>query len=131
MRRMDGRPRWDDVTEALRLEAAGTSRKEIYCQLGNRTAPEQHALREAMRQRKWRGRRKPKLRDKIDKRTRAVPGGVTPMQQCRCDACPQSDAADNLASELAKGLGIPTSAGALLIASRRVGRCSFDAWNCR
>ena len=58
MRRMAGRPRREDVTEALRLEAAGASRKEIYRKLGKSTAIEQHALREAMRQRKWRKQQK-------------------------------------------------------------------------
>src|SRR5262249_50093226 len=40
-----------DVTEALRLEAEGMSRKEVYRRLGKATRDQQHALREAMRQR--------------------------------------------------------------------------------
>ena len=50
--------------------------------------------------------------------------GYTPIQRCQCDPCPQSNAADNLASELASGLGIPTSAGELLIASVGLGNVS-------
>jgi hypothetical protein len=55
-----GRPRRADVTEALHLEAAGVSRKEIYRRLGKATHNEQHALREAMRQRKARRRKRDK-----------------------------------------------------------------------
>ena len=53
-----GRPQRADVTEALRLEAEGVARKAIYCRLGKATRDEQHALREAMRQRKARKRRR-------------------------------------------------------------------------
>jgi hypothetical protein len=56
---MPGRPPRADVTEALRLEASGASRKEIYRLLGK--DDEQHALREAMRQRKARKRRRGEL----------------------------------------------------------------------
>lgn len=49
-----GRPRRQDVTEALRLEAAGVSRKEIYRRLEKNTRDSQRSLREAMRQRKLR-----------------------------------------------------------------------------
>jgi hypothetical protein len=56
-----GRPRRQDVTEALQLEAAGVSRKEIYRRLGKGARDEQHALREAMRQRRARKRKRDKL----------------------------------------------------------------------
>ena len=55
-----GRPRRADVTEALRLEADGVPRKEIYRLLNKNTRDQQHALREAMRQRKARKRRRDK-----------------------------------------------------------------------
>lgn len=50
-RRRPGRPRHADVTQAVRLEAQGVSRKEIYRRLGKRSHEEQHALKNAMRQR--------------------------------------------------------------------------------
>lgn len=56
--RSAGRPRRDDVTEAIELESQGMSRKEIYRRLGKATHDAQHALREAMRQRKARKRRR-------------------------------------------------------------------------
>jgi hypothetical protein len=55
-----GRPRREDVTEAMRLEADHVSRKEIYRILGKNTHEQQHALREAMRQRRARRRRRDK-----------------------------------------------------------------------
>jgi hypothetical protein len=55
--RRPGRPRYKDITEAMRMEAAGVSRKEIYRRLGKATPLAQHALKEAMRQRR---RREPK-----------------------------------------------------------------------
>jgi hypothetical protein len=57
VRRSVGRPQRKDVTDALKLEAAGESRKEIYRRLGKQTQAEQHALREAMRTRKNRAKR--------------------------------------------------------------------------
>lgn len=61
-----GRPQRSDVTKALRLEAEGKTRKEIYRLLGKATHEQQHALREAMRQRKRReGKKKSAERDKI------------------------------------------------------------------
>ena len=56
-----GRPKKVDVTEALRLEAEGVSRQQIYRRLGKNTRDEQHALREAMRMRKYRQRKRDKL----------------------------------------------------------------------
>lgn len=56
--RRPGRPPRADVSEALRLEACGVSRKEIYRRLGKVTRDEQHAMREAMRLRRYRARRK-------------------------------------------------------------------------
>ena len=53
-----GRPPRSDVTQALQLEREGISRREIYCRLGKATRDEQHALREAMRQRKSRSRKR-------------------------------------------------------------------------
>jgi hypothetical protein len=53
-----GRPKSSDVTTALQLKAEGKSNKEIYRLLGKTTQPEQHSLREAMRQRKIRERRR-------------------------------------------------------------------------
>src|SRR5579872_465038 len=43
-----GRPRRSDVNKALRLQAKGKSRKEIYRVLGKKTHEKQHALSEAM-----------------------------------------------------------------------------------
>jgi hypothetical protein len=57
-----GRPRLNDVTEALKLQASGVSAKEIYRRLGKGTAGEQRNLREAMRQRR---RREKQKRDKL------------------------------------------------------------------
>ncbi len=56
-----GRPKKADVTEALRLEAEGVSRQQIYRRLSKNTRDEQHALREAMRMRKYRQRKRDKL----------------------------------------------------------------------
>ena len=56
-----GRPKRADVTEALRLEAEGVSRQQIYRRLSKNTRDEQHALREAMRMRKYRQRKRDKL----------------------------------------------------------------------
>ncbi len=56
-----GRPKRADVTEALRLEAEGVSRQQIYRRLSKNTREEQHALREAMRMRKYRQRKRDKL----------------------------------------------------------------------
>jgi hypothetical protein len=55
-----GRPCRTDVTQALQFEGEGVSRTEIYHRLGKATREEQHALREAMRQRKARGRKRDK-----------------------------------------------------------------------
>jgi hypothetical protein len=55
-----GRPRRADVTQALQLEGENISRKEIYHRLGKATRDEQHALREAMRQRRARSRNRDK-----------------------------------------------------------------------
>jgi hypothetical protein len=55
-----GRPCRTDVTQALQFEGEGVSRKEIYRRLGKATREEQHALREAMRQRKARSRKRDK-----------------------------------------------------------------------
>ena len=52
--RRAGRPRRRDVTRALQLAAQGLSRKDIYRVLGKCNPAQQHALREAMRQRKFR-----------------------------------------------------------------------------
>jgi hypothetical protein len=57
-----GRPRREDVTEAIRLEAEKISRPEIYRRLGKATRDQQHALREAMRQRRARMRKRDKSR---------------------------------------------------------------------
>jgi len=51
--RKNGRPRRSDVTAALRLEAAGVARSQIYGRLGKGAPQEQHSLREAMRKRKF------------------------------------------------------------------------------
>ncbi len=59
--RKAGRPKRADVTEALRLEAEGVSRQQIYRRLSKNTRDEQHALREAMRMRKYRQRKRDKL----------------------------------------------------------------------
>ena len=56
--RRAGRPRSRDVTRALEMEAQGISRKEIYVRLGRRTRLQQLTLREAMRQRRLRVRRR-------------------------------------------------------------------------
>ena len=64
-----GRPRREDVTQALRMEAAGETRRSIYQQLGKSAIHEQHALREAMRQRKFRKR----ARDKVEMVTPTKP----------------------------------------------------------
>ena len=58
--RRAGRPKRADVTEALRLEAEGVSRQQIYRRLSKNTRDEQHALREAMRMRKYRQRKRDK-----------------------------------------------------------------------
>ena len=57
--RRAGRPRRRDVTRALQLQAQGISRKEIYRVLRKRTRDQQHALRESMRLRRFRQRRRP------------------------------------------------------------------------
>jgi hypothetical protein len=57
-----GRPRREDVTQAMRLEAEKICRKEIYRRLDKTTRAEQHALREAMRQRRARMRKRDKSR---------------------------------------------------------------------
>ncbi len=59
--RKAGRPKRADVTEALHLEAEGVSRQQIYRRLSKNTKDEQHALREAMRMRKYRQRKRDKL----------------------------------------------------------------------
>ena len=56
--RRAGRPRRRDVTRALQLEAQGVGRKDIYRLLGKTTPPQQHALRESMRLRRFRQRRR-------------------------------------------------------------------------
>jgi hypothetical protein len=56
LKKTRGRKRSADVTLALDFEDAGVSRKDIYARLGKATPSEQHALREAMRQRKRRQR---------------------------------------------------------------------------
>jgi hypothetical protein len=56
--RRAGRPRRRDVTRALQLAAQGLSRKDIYRLLGKTTPVEQHALRESMRLRRFRQRRR-------------------------------------------------------------------------
>jgi hypothetical protein len=53
-----GRPQHSDVTRALRLEAEGKSRKEIYRALAKNTHEKQHALSQAMRHRKMREKRR-------------------------------------------------------------------------
>jgi len=60
-KRKTGRPKRADVTEALLLEAQGVSRQQIYRRLSKNTRDEQHALREAMRMRKYRQRKRDKL----------------------------------------------------------------------
>ena len=55
-----GRPRREDVTQAMRLEAEKISRQEIYHRLGKATCDQKHALREAMRQRRARMRKRDK-----------------------------------------------------------------------
>jgi hypothetical protein len=55
--RRPGRPRREDITEALHLESEGVPRKEIYRRLGKTTHEGQHSLKEAMRARKYRQRR--------------------------------------------------------------------------
>jgi hypothetical protein len=57
-----GRPWREDVTQAMRLESDGVTRREIYRRLGKATRDEQHALREAMRQRRARMRKRDKSR---------------------------------------------------------------------
>ncbi len=59
--RRPGRPKHDDITEALRLESEGVSRKEIYRRLRKTTHKDQHDLKEAMRARKYRQRWQNKL----------------------------------------------------------------------
>jgi hypothetical protein len=51
------------VTEALRLEGEGATRKEIYIRLRKVTRDEKHALTEAMRQRRARTRKRDKSAD--------------------------------------------------------------------
>jgi hypothetical protein len=67
-----GRPRREDVTKALRWETEGVPRKNIYRRLGKITCDQQHALREAMRQRKFRMRRR-------DKSATVTPTNPTPV----------------------------------------------------
>ena len=57
LRKPRGRKPSEEVTVALKLDSEGVSRKDIYRQLGKTTPPEKHALREAMRQRKFRQKR--------------------------------------------------------------------------
>lgn len=54
LRKSRGRQPSEEVTTALMLENEGVSRKDIYVQLGKNNRLEQHALSEAMRQRKFR-----------------------------------------------------------------------------
>jgi hypothetical protein len=68
-----GRPCREDVTEATRLEADGVTRGEIYRRLGKVTREQQHALREAMRQRRARKRKK---RDKPANVTPTIPPSI-------------------------------------------------------
>ena len=56
-RKPRGRQPSYEVTTALKLENEGQSRKDIYVFLGKTTRLEQHALSEAMRQRKFRQKR--------------------------------------------------------------------------
>lgn len=56
--RRAGRPKRKDVTRALQLEAQGMSRKMIYVLLGKNTRDQQHDLREAIRQRRQRLKRR-------------------------------------------------------------------------
>jgi hypothetical protein len=56
--RPKGRPRRQDVSEALKLEAEGKTRIQIYSALGKTTEEEKRALRDSMRMRKFRERRK-------------------------------------------------------------------------
>jgi hypothetical protein len=53
-----GRPRRQDVTEAVRFRAAGQPWRVIYIRLGKHTRDEQYALRAAVRLRKYRLKRK-------------------------------------------------------------------------
>jgi hypothetical protein len=53
-----GRPRRQDVTEAVRLQAAGLPWRVIYIRLGKHTRDEQYALRAAVRLRKYRAKRR-------------------------------------------------------------------------
>lgn len=59
-----GRPVHADITKAVQMEAQGSSRSQIYAALGKTSRDEQHALVEAMRQRKFRERRATAERDK-------------------------------------------------------------------
>src|SRR5690242_11206814 len=54
--RPPGRPRRQDIDEAMRMTAEGLSPKEIYRRLNRTSRDEQCALREAMRQRRRRQR---------------------------------------------------------------------------
>jgi hypothetical protein len=54
-----GRPHTYEVTEAVRLRAAGELWRVIYLRLTKTTREEQFALREAVRQRNRRAKRKP------------------------------------------------------------------------
>jgi hypothetical protein len=67
-----GRPHRQDVTDALRWEAEGVPRKTIYVRLQKLTRADQQSLKEAMRQRKFRMRR----RDKSASVTPTNPVGV-------------------------------------------------------
>ena len=69
-----GRPRREDVTQAMMLEADGVPRKEIYRRLGKATNDQQHALREAIRQRRARMRKHE--RDKSENITPIIPAPV-------------------------------------------------------
>jgi len=62
-----GRPKKPHVSKAMRLEKQGQSRKDIYRLCGADTPAEQKALRDAMRQRKFRKRRRAERRAKRDK----------------------------------------------------------------
>jgi hypothetical protein len=54
--RRRGRPPRKDVDAAMRMQAGGATRTEVYRQLGKSTPSEQRALREAIRQRRRRAR---------------------------------------------------------------------------
>jgi hypothetical protein len=56
--RHPGKPRHADVDEAMRLEQTGVRRQQIYRRLGKSDPLSKHALRQAMRQRRIRARRR-------------------------------------------------------------------------